>query len=104
MKVDGQKITETDAHYAFELKKPFFSAAKKYAWSSKDVGFGVSRELIRTAHRNNKKIMVYKDGDSYEIAVQTIQNFFTESKIRPTHRAKGGIILVVIPESLFVKI
>jgi len=104
MKIDGQGVVETDTHLVFGLRDPFFSAYKKYRWTAKEEGIGISRELIRVAYRKGKKIIAVYNSIRFEIAPIKIAEYYKNATIKPLHKAHAGVLLVVIPLSLFTKL
>ena len=103
MIINGQEIIETDNHLKIEILRPYFSAHQKYGWDNKDVGFGLSFDLVRKAHEKSKKILVlYKDYE-YEISPITINNFYKNSKVKPALKTKG-VSLVIVPFQKFTRL
>ena len=88
----------------FVLREPFWSAWKKYGWTKGNPGFGISVELIQKAHAEGKKIVAEFGGYGYRISPVTINNFYKESTPKPIFEARGGVKLVVIPQTKFENI
>jgi hypothetical protein len=104
LKIGGQTVEDDGQYYAFKLREPFWSAYQKYGWINKECGFGVNKELIKSAHYRGRKLKItYKDC-SYEISPVTINNFYIASKIRPIYYSRGRVQLIVIPQSKWTKI
>lgn len=101
MIIDGQGVVETDTDLVFALREPYWSAYKKYGWSNKEAGFGISIDLVREAVAKEKKIIAIYRGISYNISPITVNNFYKSSKIKPIFLARGKVKLVVVPQSKF---
>lgn len=104
MRINGQDIIETKNEFTFHLREPFWSAWQKYGWENKEPGYGISVTLIQAAHKKKKKIVAVYNGVSYEISPVTINNYYKISTPKPVFEARGGIKLVVVPQSKFMAV
>lgn len=101
MKISGQNIIVTSTHFIVELHEPFWSAYQKYGWEDRVEGFGISKELVDKAEKENKKIIVRYKGD-YEISPKKARK--TVNLYHSVFIARNNKLLGIIPRTAFTKI
>lgn len=103
MIIKGQPVVKSDKYITFFLREPFWSAWQKYGWTKGEPGFGISVDMIRQAHEEGKDIAAVYSGFTYKISPVTANNFYKKSEKKPIFEAKGGVKLLIIPQSKFTR-
>ena len=103
MIINGQPVVNSEKYMTFILREPFWTAWHKYGWTKGEPGFGISVDMIRQAHEEGKQIAVVYNGFTYKISPVTANNFYKKSEKKPIFEAKGGVKLLIIPQSKFTR-
>ena len=100
-KIKGQQIFDSGEYLKLRLSQPYWGASTTFNWPKKQVGIGVSEDLVKKAESLKRKIKVtyYKnDKDGYMITTKKLRN-----SVGGEYNARGTKILV-IPRDKFTHI
>lgn len=84
------------------LKEPYWSAWRKYGWEPDTYGYGLSKNLIRTADLLDKKIAIHVDNAFHEATTKKLIDYYKENKT--DYEAKRETPVIVFPYTLFKKV
>jgi hypothetical protein len=99
--VENQRILETKTHLMIHIRTPYWSAYKRYGWTDKVEGFGLSKKLVELAEKLNKKIMIVCRG-KHEITPKKINRIVDEYASH--YMTMNSVLIFVIPRDKCKKI
>lgn len=85
-----------------KLNEPYWSAWKKYGWEPQTHGYGLSKNLIRTADLLQKKVAVLYDDIYYEATTRKLIDYYKKNKTE--YEARRETPIIVFPYTLFKKV
>lgn len=87
----------------FIIHQPFWGAWKIFGWPKGVWGVGLNLEKLKKAKREGvKKVRVFAYSNEYVCSFEKLKNFI--NKYKPAYMVGKGVILVVVPYTLFKKI